>query len=101
MNSASASSPVSTRDQLSPFRDMDHLKFLGQGVFAAVAVVVAVLVTAGWRAERHARWSRPVGQAALLLGLAGVVIALLGYFDVIASLPTYHSPVLQDGGSSS
>jgi hypothetical protein len=92
---------LTNRDQLSPFRDMDHLKFLGQGIFAAVAVVVAVLVVGSWRAERHARWSRPVAQAALLIGLAGVVIALLGYFDVIATLPTYHSPTLQDSGSSS
>lgn len=92
---------VAARDQFSPFRDMDHLKFLGQGIFAAVAVVVALLVTGSWRAERHARWSRPVAQAALLIGLAGVVIALLGYFDVIASLPTYHPPVLHDDFSSS
>lgn len=85
------------RDPLTPFRQVTHLRFLGQGAFALVAVVVAVLVAANWRAERHARWSRPVAQAALLLGLAGVVIALLGYFDVIGSLPTLPDPSLQDG----
>lgn len=81
-------------DPLAPFRDVDHLRFLGQGVFAAVAVVIAVLAASNWRAERHARWSRPAAQAALLIGLAGVVIALLGYFDVIGALPTIHRPSL-------
>jgi hypothetical protein len=95
-STASGSNPL---DRFAPFRDVDHLRFLGQGVFAAVAVVVAGLVVNNWRAERHARWSRPAGQAALLLGLAGLVIAVLGYFDVIASLPT-QSPFLNDGGQS-
>ena len=40
------------RDQMAPFRDMDHLKFLGQGIFAAVALVVALLAMVRWRAER-------------------------------------------------
>jgi len=84
-------------DRFEPFRDVDHLRFLGQGIFAAVAVVVAGLVVSNWRAERHARWSRPAAQAALLLGLVGLVIAVLGYFDVIASLP-HQSPFLNDGG---
>ncbi|WP_194917842.1 hypothetical protein [Catenulispora rubra] len=85
-------------DRYAPFRDMDHLRFLGQGLFAAVAVVVAALVATNWRAERHARWSRPAAQAALLLGLAGLAIAVLGYFDVIASLPSPQGPFLNDGG---
>ncbi|MEZ0113139.1 hypothetical protein ABH920_007164 [Catenulispora sp. EB89] len=84
-------------DQYAPFRDVNHLRFLGQGIFAGAAVVVAVLVVNSWRAERHARWSRPAAQAALLLGLVGLVLAVLGYFDVIASLPT-QSPYLNDGG---
>lgn len=90
----------SVRDQWAPFRDMDHARFLGQGAFALLAVVVAVLVTGGWRAERHARWSRPVAQAALLIGLAGVVIALLGYFNVIATLPSPPHPSIQDFSQS-
>lgn len=79
-------------DPMAPFRDVDHLRFLGQGAFAAAAVVIALLAASNWRAERHARWSRPAAQAALLIGLAGVVIALLGYFDVIGALPTLHRP---------
>jgi hypothetical protein len=85
-------------DPWAPFRDVDHMRFLGQGVFAAAAVVIAAVALTNWRSERHARWSRPAAQAGLLLGLAGVVIALLGYFDVIASLPAVHHPALQDGG---
>ena len=83
-----AQRPQTDSDPLKPFRDMSHFRFLGQGLFAAVAVVVALAVLTRWQADRHARWSRPAGQAALLLGAAGVVIALLGYFDVIGSLPT-------------
>jgi hypothetical protein len=91
----------SFQDPLAPFRQMDHIRFLGQGVFALVAVVIAGLAASNWHRDRHARWSRPVAQAALLLGLAGVVIALLGYFDVIASLPTLPDPLRKDGGVSS
>lgn len=88
-------------DRYAPFRDMDHLRFLGQGIFAAAAVVIAGLVVSSWRSERHARWSRPAAQAALLLGLAALAIAVLGYFDVIASLPRPQSPFQYGGGDQS
>ena len=77
-------------DPMAPLREANHLRFLAQGVVAAVAVVVAVLVANNWRAERHARWSRPAAHAALVIGLVGVVIAGLGYFDVIGGLPKPH-----------
>ncbi|MFD0637066.1 hypothetical protein [Catenulispora yoronensis] len=75
-------------DPFAVFRAMNHERFLGQGVFAAAAVLIGFVTLAGWRSDRHARWSRPVAQVGLLVGLVGVVIAVLGYFDVIGGLPT-------------
>jgi hypothetical protein len=86
-----------TSDPWAPFRQMNQMRFLGQGAFALVAVIIAALAAANWRSERHARWSRPVAQAALLLGLAGLAIAVLGYFDVIGALPKAPDGLLQDG----
>jgi hypothetical protein len=78
----------SVYDPLATVRELGHTRFLGQGVFAGVAIVIAVAVLVRWRPDYHARWARPVAQAALLLGLVGVTIAVLGYFDVIGALPS-------------
>lgn len=82
------SSVDSVYDPLATLRELGHTRFLGQGLFAGAAIVIAVAVLARWRSDFHARWARPVGQAALLLGLVGVTIAVLGYFDVIGALPS-------------
>lgn len=74
-------------DPLAGLRHLSHLRFLGQGGFAVASIVIAFAVLSRWRPDRHARWSRPIAQAALLLGLLGLTIAVLGYFDVIGGLP--------------
>lgn len=78
----------SAYDPLATLREVGHTRFFGQGVFAGLAIVIALGVLSGWRSDHHARWSRAAGQAALLLGLVGATIALLGYFDVIGALPS-------------
>ncbi|GAA1954794.1 hypothetical protein [Catenulispora subtropica] len=89
----------SAYDPLATLRELGHTRFLGQGAFAGVAIVVALAVLARWRSDRHARWARPAGQAALLLGVVGVTIALLGLFDVIGALPSPNDLPQQFGGS--
>jgi len=78
----------SSYDPLATLRELGHTRFLGQGLFAVAAIAIAMAVLVRWRPDFHAGWARPVGQAALLLGLVGVGIALLGYFDVIGALPS-------------
>jgi hypothetical protein len=76
-----------TGGPLDQYHEYLDVRWIGQISVAAVAVLLGVLVLARWKEGRHARWSRPVAQAALVLGLIGVVVAILGLTGVIASLP--------------
>lgn len=81
----------SSVDPLDSVRDYLDVRWIGQLSVAAVAVLIGVLVLARWKEGRHARWSRPVAQAALVVGLIGVTAAILGLTGVIGSLPTLGS----------
>ena len=81
--------------------DATHIRAFGGGSFASAACVIAVLVLSRWQEGKHARWSRPVGQAALGLGLIALVFAALLYTGAVAGTPawnTTHPGVF--GGSS-
>lgn len=64
-----------------------RLRWIGLASGAGLAVVLGVLVLIRWKEGRHARWSRPVAQAALVIGLIGVVAAILGLTGTIGALP--------------
>jgi hypothetical protein len=85
------SGALSSKGQADPFaelRNLTDLRALAQGTIAVAAVLVAVLVLSRWREDRHTRWSRPAAQAALGLGLIGVVIAVLIHTGTVGGLPT-------------
>jgi hypothetical protein len=85
---SAANSASANNDPLAGYRHLLNIRTLGQGAVAAAAVLLAVLVLARWQQERHTRWSRPVAQAALGLGLVAVVITVLLYTGAVAGLPS-------------
>lgn len=85
---AGGTSQPTLLEQVKQYQHYLDIRWIGQLSVAVLAVVLGVLVLARWKEGRHARWSRPVAQAALVIGLIGVTVAILGLTHVFASLPT-------------
>jgi hypothetical protein len=77
-------------DPLVGYRGTMEFRALVQGGVAVVAILVAIAVLLRWQEGRHTRWSRPVAQVALGLGVLTLVFAALVYWHVLGRLPSVH-----------
>lgn len=87
---ASSSAPAA-KQMAAEFATPWHTAAVFNGVFGLVAVLVAVAVLIGQSvslAPPAASWVKAVTWAALILGVIGLVIAGVMYFDVFTHMPT-------------
>jgi hypothetical protein len=69
--------------ELEPYTKSIHDSALVHGVFALVAVLLAALAAA-WLPPGRSVWARIVAQAAAVVGVAGLVLAILVMTNVVA-----------------
>lgn len=71
--------------QLAPYTKSIHDTALVHGVFALVAVLLAVLAFA-WLPPGRSWWARITAQASAVVGLGGLVLAILVMTNVVAHI---------------
>jgi hypothetical protein len=76
------------------YGDQWHATALVGGAFALLAMIVGVVVLAipafGEPGEPQAAWIKSVSWAGVVLGLIGLLLAVLKYSDAILGLPSVH-----------
>ncbi|WP_212911877.1 hypothetical protein [Streptomyces sp. TS71-3] len=77
------------------YGDQWHVTALISGIFALAALIVGVVVLAkpafGAPGERQASWIKSVSWAGVVLGVIGLLLAVLKYSDAILGLPSVSS----------